>query len=136
MAITPDLLYLQPREAANAFPIYSTGELILRSAGRVEQAFGGLTINLWDDPFEWTLPEAVPDVPDVLNYLEEAEAMRGRGFELLKDDADLTRDIALPSGEITPIAELLIETLRAAAHYQGRAFATLRLLSDAKLPRV
>ena len=30
---------------------------VLRSAGVIEQTFGGITANLWDDPFEWTLPE-------------------------------------------------------------------------------
>jgi hypothetical protein len=33
----------------------SCGEQVLRSAAIVEQSFGGLTANLWDDPFEWTL---------------------------------------------------------------------------------
>jgi hypothetical protein len=32
-------------------------EQILRSARIVEQVSGGITANLWDDPFEWTLPE-------------------------------------------------------------------------------
>ena len=34
----------------------SLGVLLLRSAGFVEQTCGGITTNLWDDPFEWTLP--------------------------------------------------------------------------------
>ena len=39
--------------------MFSCGEYILRSAAAVEQTFGGITTRLWDDPFEWTLPEAL-----------------------------------------------------------------------------
>jgi hypothetical protein len=34
-------------------------QYILRSAAAIEQMCGGLTANLWDDPFEWTLPETL-----------------------------------------------------------------------------
>ena len=50
-------LFWQPLEKDSLFPINSCGEYILRSAGKVEQTFGGITTKLWDDPFEWTLPE-------------------------------------------------------------------------------
>ena len=33
------------------------------SAGTIEQTFGGITANLWDDPFEWTLPETLHRSP-------------------------------------------------------------------------
>jgi len=116
--------------------VYSCGEYVLRSGGKVEQTFGGITANLWDDPFEWTLPETLPRGSDIVNYLNEAEAMRGRGFAILKSDADLIKRIAVPSGEMQSLFDLIVGTLRYAAHYQGRAFATLRFLCDAKLPRV
>ena len=55
---TPDeIIYKQLNKSAADFPFNSIGGNILRSAGAVEQAFGGITVRLWDDPFEWTLPE-------------------------------------------------------------------------------
>ena len=53
----PEKLFWQPLEKGALFPINSCGEYILRSAGKIEQTFGGNTTKLWDDPFEWTLPE-------------------------------------------------------------------------------
>jgi len=61
-SVAPDLLY-QPMPAA------SLGENLLRSAATLEQTFGGLTANLWDDPFEWTLPETLSSVELVNEYL-------------------------------------------------------------------
>lgn len=136
-AVPFEKLYWQPEVArARTFPVYSCGEHILRSAAAVEQTFGGITVNLWDDPFEWTLPEALPAPADVANYLEEAEATRRRAFEFFKSDEDLTREIAVPSGETRTLFELVSETLARASHHQGRAYATFRLFSDERLPRV
>ena len=137
-ALTPERLYWQPERerGARAFPVYSCGEHLLRSAAAVEQTFGGITVNLWDDPFEWTLPEALPTPGDVERYLEEAEATRLRAFEFLRSDEDLGKEIAVPSGEMRTLFALAVETLARAAHHQGRAYATLRLFSDARLPRV
>jgi len=128
-------LYWQPRAAgAGAPPVYSCGEHILRSAACVEQTFGGVTANLWDDPFEWTLPETLSTPALVAHYLAEVEATRRRGFALVATDADLSKEIALPSGEMQTLHELLSATLARAAHHQGRAFATFRLFSDERLP--
>ena len=124
------------RSAARAFPVYSCGEHLLRAAAAVEQTFGGITVNLWDDPFEWTLPEALPTPNEVARYLEEAEATRRRAFEFLRSDEDLSKEIAAPAGEMRTLLALAVETLARAAHHQGRAFATFRLFSDARLPRV
>src|ERR671939_285116 len=128
--ITEERLYWQPRQSSGAFPVYSCGEHILRSAAAVEQTFGGITVNLWDDPFEWTLPEALPAPDDVARYLEEAEATRRRAFEFLRSDEDLSKEIAVPSGEMCTLFSLAVGTLARAAHHQGRAYATLRLFSD------
>ena len=133
--VPPELLYRQLRPSAT-LPVYSCGEYVLRSAGKVEQTFGGITANLWDDPFEWTLPETLPHAKDIIAYLNEADAMRGRGFAVLNTDADLSKEIVLPSGDSQTLSRLIVDTLRCAAHYQGRAFATLRFLYDAKLPRM
>ena len=137
LALEPARLYWQPpRESgARTFPVYSCGEHLLRSAAAVEQTFGGITVNLWDDPFEWTLPEQLPAPADVARYLEEAEATRLRGFEFLRSDEDLSKEIAAPSGMRT-LFSLASETLARASHHQGRAYATFRLFSDARLPRV
>lgn len=135
--ITADRLYWQPPpETARTLPAYSCGEHLLRSAAAVEQTFGGITANLWDDPVEWTLPEALPTPAHVAAYLNEAEATRRRAFEFIRSDADLSKEIATPSGEMRTLFSLAAETLARAAHHQGRAFVTFRLFSDAHLPRV
>jgi len=132
-------LYWQPpvdvgATAAGAPPVYSCGEHILRSAASVEQTFGGLTANLWDDPFEWTLPETLSTHALVAEYLAEVEATRRRGLALVERDDDLLKEIAAPSGEMLTLFALLNETLVRAAHHQGRAFAMFQLFSNARLP--
>ena len=134
-AVSPDQLYRQP-EGSGGLLAASCGEHLLRSAASVEQTFGGITVNLWDDPFEWTLPEALPTPEYIIEYLAEAEATRQRGFALLQSDEDLAREIATPSGEMRTLFQLISETLVRASHHQGRAFATFRLFSDARLPLV
>ncbi|MDT4898794.1 MAG: hypothetical protein QOH25_3871 [Acidobacteriota bacterium] len=129
-------LYWQPRQRPGALPVYSCGEHLLRSAAAVEQAFGGITTNLWDDPFEWTLPESLQTPESVAEYLNEVEATRQRGFALFRNDEDLMKEIIVPSGNMRLLCALFLETLGRAAHYQGRAFATFRLFSDARLPRI
>jgi hypothetical protein len=129
-------LYWQPRRSSGAFPVYSCGEHLLRSAAAVEQTFGGLTTNLWDDPFEWTLPETLSSVESVVGYLNEVETTRQRGFAHFQSDADLLKEIAAPSGEMRLLCALLLEALGRAAHHQGRAFATFRLFSDIRLPQI
>lgn len=139
-AVPFEKLYWQPQRTDDirtpTFPIYSCGEHILRSAAAVEQTFGGITVNLWDDPFEWTLPEALPAPSDVVRYLEEAEATRLSAFRFFKSDEDLAREIAVPSGETRTLFSLVVETLAHASQHQGRAYATFRLFSDERLPRV
>src|SRR5918911_1355617 len=132
-AVPEEKLYWQPRQSSGAFPVYSCGEHLLRSAAAVEQTFGGITASLWDDPFEWTLPETLATNALVGQYLDEVEATRRRGFALLRADGDLAKEIAVPSGEMRTLAALLLETLARAAHHQGRAYATFRLFSDERL---
>ncbi|HEY0322973.1 MAG TPA: hypothetical protein VGC66_18605 [Pyrinomonadaceae bacterium] len=134
--IPAEKLYWQPRPSSGAFPIYSCGEHLLRSAAAVEQTFGGINANLWDDPFEWTLPETLQTPDSIVEYLMEVEATRGEGFERFSTDDDLVKEIAVPSGETRRLGALLFETLTRAAHHQGRAFAVFRLFSDSRLPQV
>lgn len=94
----------------------SPGEHVVRSARIVEQTFGGITANLWDDPFEWTLPETLITPQDVLDYLGEVDATRRRGFALIKSDDDLSKEIMSASGT-TKLFSLLLDTLLRAGHH-------------------
>jgi hypothetical protein len=103
----------------------SPGEHLIRSAGAVEQAFGGITANLWDDPFEWTLPENLTSPEKLLEYFDEVQATRQRGFELFKNDEDLMKDVMTPSGRMQ-LASLLLDTLVRARHHQLKAQETFK----------
>ena len=127
---SPDLLY-HKAPSRSGF-LYSFGEHVLRSAATVEQTFGGITANLWDDPFEWTLPETLSTPDKVAGYLDEVEATRRHGFELFKSDDDLLKEILAPAGE-TQLLPLLLDTLVRAVHYQGRAFATFHIVQRSEV---
>jgi len=114
-SVPTQLLYRHP-------PAVSIGENILRSAAVVEQTCGGLTSNLWDDPFEWTLPETLSNPDRIVEYLSEVDAARQRAFSSIQDDSALTKNISDPSGERLLIS-LLLETLVKAAEFRGRALA-------------
>jgi len=108
----------------------SVGESILRCAGAIEQTFGGITANLWDDPFEWTLPEHL-STPDRINeHLAEVEATRRCAFSSFGDDASLLKHVVVPSGESRPLIDLLRETLRRALITRLTPWSCSRLLSD------
>lgn len=114
---------------------YSCGEYLLRSAAAVEQAFGGITVRLWDDPFEWTLPEELSTHDKISKYLGEVEATRIKGFGYFESDTDLTRRIPAPE-ILTPIFTILLDTIARASHFQGRAFAVFQMFSTLKLPPI
>ena len=90
---------------------------------------------LWDDPFEWTLPEELSTNEKILEYFAEVEATRMKGFTFFTSDEDLRREIPAPE-KLQTIFEILLETLARAEHFQGRAFAVFQMFSDEKLPRV
>jgi hypothetical protein len=112
-SVPTEVLYRHP-------PAVSIGENILRSAAVVEQTCGGLTSNLWDDPFEWTLPETLSSPDLVVEYLSEVDAARQRAFDSIQDDSALTKYISDPSGERLLIS-LLLETIVKASEHKGRA---------------
>ena len=85
---------------------------------------GGLTANLWDDPFEWTLPETLSNADRVIEYLSEVDLARQRAFNSI-DDAALTKYISAPSGESQLLISLLLETLVKASDYAAGLCATL-----------
>jgi len=128
-------LFRKPRELERSMAMFSCGEYLLRSAGAVEQTFGGITTRLWDDPFEWTLPEKLSTPVAVLEYLDEVERTRLAGFGFFTSDGDLQKQIPAPE-KLRSLFDLLLETLARAEHYQGRAFAVFQMLSDKKLPRL
>ncbi len=99
-------------------------ENLLRSAAVVEQTFGGLTSNLWDDPFEWTLPETLSSAERIIEYLSEVDQVRQRAFNSILDDSALRKYISVPSGEPRMLISLLLETLVTASDYHGRALVT------------
>ncbi|MGI8788342.1 MAG: hypothetical protein ACR2HG_11340 [Pyrinomonadaceae bacterium] len=134
LKLIPDgKLFWKPRELNRTFTMFSCGEFILRSAGAVEQTFGGITTRLWDDPFEWTLPEELSTADLMANYLAEVEETRRRGFALFNSDEDLQREMPAPE-KLKTIFEILLETVSRAEHFQGRAFAIFQMFSDEKLP--
>lgn len=119
-SITPDLLYRRP-------PAVTIGENLLRSAATLEQTFGGLTANLWDDPFEWTLPETLSTAELVTEYLSEVDVARQRALGSIASDRDLLRSIPGPWDEPRSLFAVLLEALVKASDYHGRAVATLKM---------
>ncbi len=132
--ISDDKLFWRPRELKQTYQMFSCGEYLLRSAGAIEQTFGGITTRLWDDPFEWTLPEELSTTALMAEYLSEVEITRQRGFSLFKTDDDLRREMPAPE-KLKSIFEILLGTVARAEHFQGRAFAIFQMFSDKKLPR-
>ena len=120
-SIPGHLIYQRP-------PSVTVGEHILKSAALAEQTFGGLTANLWDHPFEWTLPETLSTAERIVEYLTEVDEARVRAFSCIVDDATLLKYIAVPADETRRLIALLIETLVRASNHHGQAIATLKLL--------
>lgn len=118
-------LFSKPREG---FQGLSCAEYILRSAGKVEQTFGGITTRLWDDPFEWTLPEELATKKKISDYLLEVEATRQRGFKYFRSDEDLKKELPAPE-EIVSVFELLLNTLVESSRFQQKAIDVFALIS-------
>jgi hypothetical protein len=131
-----DILYAIPFQtslpASQQLP--SIGESVLRGAAAIEQTFGGITANLWDDPFEWTLPEYLSTPAKIREHLGEVEATRKRAFASFADDGCLLKRIAVPSGGTRPLIDLLLETLLNASSFQIQALVVLKILSGISPP--
>src|ERR1051325_1136734 len=126
-SVPSTLLYRNP-------PAVSIGENILRSAAAIEQTCGGLTSNLWDDPFEWTLPETLSNGDLIVDYLSEVDRQRQWAFNSITDDGGLTKYVSTPEGG-APLVDLLLETLLRSSDHRGRAVATIKILSGEGTPR-
>ena len=137
-----DALYLVPTQSEEPWSsldsrsMVSIGEGILRCAAAVERTFGGITANLWDDPFEWTLPEYLSTPEKITAHLAEVEELRRRAFSSFVDDDCLLKNLSMPSGEPQPLIALLLETLVQAVNHQAQALLVLRILSGISPPRL
>ena len=105
----------------------SVGEHLIRSAAVVEQTFGGITTRLWDDPFEWTLPETLFDRAAITEYFDEVAVTRNEGFKFFESDDTLLREIPSPVA-MRSLDVILNETLDRAAFHHDRADEILRSL--------
>ena len=123
-------LYENPPKSAT-----SVGENVVRSAAVLEQSFGGLTTNLWDDPHEWTLPETLSTTALITEYLAEVDQARSRAFASLVDDSALAKYIAMPSGDQASIQSLLVNAIKAAKDFEQRAAETYKMLFPDRAPR-
>lgn len=119
-------LFWTPVPVADSMITLSVGGSILRSAAMVEQVFLGLTRRLWDDPFEWTLPEKLSTRAAIKDYLDEVRETRQAGFQFLEYDADLARMLPAPEA-LKPIGEVLLDALVKASRHLGTAEAILKL---------
>jgi len=133
--ISPEKIYQPMRPNNQPFASASCGEYVLRSAGKIEQTFGGITAKLWDDPFEWTLPEELSTRAKILEYLAEVEETRLKGFAFFASDDDLRREIPAPE-KLRPIFDVLLETVAAAENFQGRARAAFQMFSGENPPKL
>ena len=113
--LDPSSLYSESRQQLSP-----AAEQILRSARIVEQVSGGITANLWDDPFEWTLPETLRTKDKLIAYVDEVRDARALSFQFFKDDADLLKTIMAPSGP-TQLMSLLLDALVRARYHQLQA---------------
>ena len=126
LALSTDDLQLN-RPAKNSDSLWPTSPAIMlvRSAAIVEQMVNGLTVRLWDDPFEWTLPERLPTAGHLTAYFDEVEEARIRGFEYLRDDSDLERSIPAPV-KLKTLDQLLFDTLTRSEQFLSTARTMLR----------
>jgi hypothetical protein len=123
--VPDEMIYSLPSDRPGA----TVGVIVIKSAAVLEQTFGGLTSNLWDDPFEWTLPETLASGALIIRYLDEVDAARQRAFAFLADDSALTKRVSVPSDGQISVSELLERTLLRAVSYQNEAAQILKNLS-------
>ncbi len=100
----------------------SFGFELIRSAAQIEKAFGGITTRLWDDPFEWTLPEELSDKSAIKNYLEEVRTTQAKGLRFIKSDDELSLQIPAPE-KFLSLSEILTETVTLSNFHLDRASA-------------
>jgi len=118
---TPEeLLFAKPFHDEKTLVELSVGGCIIRAAAMIEQVFLGITRRLWDDPFEWTLPEKLSSRDAILGYIEEVTETRTKGMTFLGSDTDLSRRLPAPE-ELHSIFAVLVEALLRAESLCGKA---------------
>lgn len=118
------LMFTSPMPAGQSFQ-GTSGECILRSAAAAEQAFGGIMTRLWDDPFEWTLPESLATAEKMREYVIEVDQQRARCFQFIKDDAELLKLIPAPE-DLRPVQSVLLDALSRSNFLLGQAVILYR----------
>jgi hypothetical protein len=121
-------LFWSPISATDSMLTLSVGGGVLRSAAMVEQVFLGLTRRLWDDPFEWTLPEKLSTKKAIMGYLGEVAEARNKGLAFITSDGDLSRRLPAPE-TLKPILQVLVEAVARAENYLGQAEAVAKMLT-------
>ncbi|MEJ7622954.1 MAG: hypothetical protein WKF34_03070 [Pyrinomonadaceae bacterium] len=127
-AVPSSELFVKPVDIIDRFTV---GESVIRSAAIVEQTFNGITRRLWDDPFEWTLPEKLSDKAAIVDYIDEVAATRTEGFRYLASDADLLRSLPAPI-EMKSLNDILTDCLLESSIMLGRASALLDILKPGR----
>lgn len=125
--IGAERMYERPSGSERLYAVASVGECVLRSAAIVEQTFLGITRRLWDDPFEWTLPEKLSTPALVIEYLDEVAEATRVGLSFLTSDDDLQKEMPSPE-RLRTIFEILLDTIARAEHFQGKAAAILETI--------
>ena len=126
--VTAENLFWTPFSTAETMITLSVGGVVLRSAAMVEQAFLGITRRLWDDPFEWTLPEELSTKEDIIEYLDEVASTRQNGLAFITSDTDLSRQLPAPK-DLKPILQVLIAAIARSENYLGRGETIVKLIS-------
>lgn len=121
-------LFVKPRKLKNSLAPFSIGEFTIRAIGKIEQACGGITTRLWDDPFEWTLPESFTDISAIHLYFVDVAATVERCFEFIGSDGSLAAVIPAPV-RFRSIELILIDAICDANLLLGKAEALWQLYS-------
>jgi hypothetical protein len=100
----------------------SFGFEIIRSAAEVEKTFGGIMTRLWDDPFEWTLPEELSTKIAIESYLNEVQVTRTKGLLFISSDDELSMTIPAPEN-FRSLSDILTQTVEISTRHLERARA-------------
>jgi hypothetical protein len=86
---------------------------LVRALAIMEQVFGGISRRLWDDPFEWTLPESTFSREAAITYLQEVRQLRKETMLAIRSDEELDKLIPAPN-EMKQLGDILYDALRRA----------------------
>lgn len=104
-------------------------EGLVRGCGVLEQVMSGIMTRMWDDPFEWTLPEELNDKEKVSEYVKEVRLLVDKGFGFFTSDLELGKVIPSPSGAIA-LGQLLVDALATAEPLLNDASERIEGLSE------